>query len=208
MNRSALFCQLSDGELKELSACLCAEEKSFKKNDIITKYQKNDKKAGIVRSGLAYLISINDNGETSILDYYESGNIFGQNFSPNTGINLYYIFAKQNTEVTFYSYDKLISCCDNNCRKHKQYINNLISCYVSRTQIHIDILTQRSIRAKLMTYFRYISRQNNNTAFSLPLSLSDLADYIAADRSAMMREIKKMNNENIITSKGSTITLL
>ena len=96
MNHSALFNQLSDSELGELSACLCAEEKSYKKNDISTKYQENDNKAGIVRSGLAYLISINDNGETSILDYYESGNIFGQNFSPNTSINLYYIFAKKN----------------------------------------------------------------------------------------------------------------
>ncbi len=208
MNHSALFNQLSDSELGELSACLCAEEKSYKKNDIITKYQENDNKAGIVRSGLAYLISINDNGETSILDYYESGNIFGQNFSPNTSINLYYIFAKKNTEVTFYSYDKLFNCCDNNCQKHKQMINHLIGCYVGRTQIHIDILTQRSIRAKLMTYFRYISRQQNNTTVSLPLSLSDLADYIAADRSAMMREIKKLNNENIITSKGNTISLL
>ena len=40
------------------------------------------------------------------------------------------------------------------------------------------------------------------------MTLADVADYISVDRSAMMREIKKMNADNIICSKGQKITLL
>ena len=46
-----------------------------------------------------------------------------------------------------------------------------------------------------------------NDSFDIPVSLSDLADYLSVDRSAMMREIKKMKNENIIIAKGCKITL-
>ena len=44
--------------------------------------------------------------------------------------------------------------------------------------------------------------------FYLPLPLSDLADYLSVDRSAMMREIKKMNEENIIISEKRKITVI
>ena len=35
-----------------------------------------------------------------------------------------------------------------------------------------------------------------------------LADYLAVDRSAMMREIKKLNQDNIIKSDKRKVTLL
>ena len=44
-----------------------------------------------------------------------------------------------------------------------------------------------------MTFFEYIKTEKGKNTFYLPLPLSDLADYLSVDRSAMMREIKKMN---------------
>ena len=42
--------------------------------------------------------------------------------------------------------------------------------------------------------------------FRLPFSLSVLADYIATDRSAMMRELKKMREEGLVSTDGREIT--
>ena len=50
--------------------------------------------------------------------------------------------------------------------------------------------------------------QNNSNAFTLPMPFSDLADYLAVDRSAMMRELKKLNDEKIIKTTIRKITLL
>ena len=36
----------------------------------------------------------------------------------------------------------------------------------------------------------------------------DLADYLSIDRSAMMRELKKMKNENVIVINEKKITVL
>lgn len=45
-------------------------------------------------------------------------------------------------------------------------------------------------------------------SFPLPFSLSALAEYISADRSAMMRELKKLREENIIHTENHRVTLL
>ena len=39
-------------------------------------------------------------------------------------------------------------------------------------------------------------------------SLTDLADYLSIDRSAMMRELRIMKDEGIIEKSGNRITLL
>ena len=59
-----------------------------------------------------------------------------------------------------------------------------------------------------MTFFEYIKTKKGKNTFYLPLPLSDLADYLSVDRSAMMREIKKMNEENIIISEKRKITVI
>ena len=53
-----------------------------------------------------------------------------------------------------------------------------------------------------------MKEQSPSSEINLPVSLSDLADYLSVDRSAMMREMKKMKQEEMISAKGSKITLL
>ena len=44
--------------------------------------------------------------------------------------------------------------------------------------------------------------------FVRPFSLTDLADYLSVDRSAMMREIGYLKDDKIIEKNGNSITLL
>ena len=71
----------------------------------------------------------------------------------------------------------------------------------------VEVLSRRSIREKLLRYFELQAAKNAGGTFSLPFSLSALADYISTDRSAMMRELKKMRQEMLVTVSGRRITL-
>ncbi len=72
----------------------------------------------------------------------------------------------------------------------------------------IEILTKRSIREKLRSYFNILSTRHLSQTFFLPFSLTDLADYLSVDRSAMMREIKSLKDDGFIKKNGNKITLL
>ena len=45
-------------------------------------------------------------------------------------------------------------------------------------------------------------------SFRIPFSLTDLADYLSVDRSAMMRELKILKDEGFIEKSGNKIKLL
>ena len=208
MNNYSLFENMDEKEIHNLMNCLKADERIYQKGDIILSFNESTQIVGIMQKGIACLVSINKEGEKSIIDYYETNDIFGKQFSPNINANLYYILAKTECCVKFCEYEKMITCCHKNCNKHIKLINNLILISNRKSQIHINILSQRTVRNKLITYFNYISEQTNSKKIKSPLSLSDLADYISVDRSAMMREIGKMNDDKIIISKGRNIELI
>ena len=208
MNNYSLFKNMDEKEINNLMSCLKVDERIYQKGDIILSFNEMSQIVGIMQKGVACLVSINKDGEKNIIDYYETDNIFGKQFSPNIGVNLYYILAKTECCVKFCKYENIITCCHRNCNKHIKLINNIILISNHKSQIHIDILSQRTVRNKLMRYFYYVKEQTGSTKIKIPLSLSDLADYLSVDRSSMMREIGKMNDDKIIASKGRNIELI
>ena len=71
----------------------------------------------------------------------------------------------------------------------------------------IDILTKKTIRNKLLTYFKQLSKEQGSKSITLPFSLSYLAKFISVDRSAMIRELKYLKEEGMIDQKAKKIRL-
>ena len=77
-----------------------------------------------------------------------------------------------------------------------------------RLSRRVEVLSQRSIRDKLLCYFHILRLESGGDAVTLPFSLSTLADYISTDRSAMMRELKRMRQEGLVAVEGRRVALL
>ena len=60
----------------------------------------------------------------------------------------------------------------------------------------------------VLCFFEQLADEHGSRTVPLPVSLSMLADYISADRSAMMREMRKMREEDLISTEGRSVTLL
>ena len=80
--------------------------------------------------------------------------------------------------------------------------------YKRQLSERVDVLSRRSIREKLLCYFRQQTEKSGEDVFTLPFSLSVLADYIATDRSAMMRELRHLKEQGIVCTDGRQIRLL
>ena len=194
--------------LDEFASCFKPVRKSYAKGEVIMRLDERNKSVGILTSGTAHLVTTTFEGTKTIIDYFEQGNIFGRRFSPCTQIDPYLVIAKTKCTVWLVDYEKIITCCERRCDKHIRLIDSMILTMTQRAQLHVEVLGKRSIRGKLLCYFYHVSQARQARTFMLPLSLSDLADNISADRSAMMREIKKLNEEKIIVSRASKVTIL
>ena len=87
-------------------------------------------------------------------------------------------------------------------------IDRVLSQNIRRTVEHIDVIGQRTLRSKLLSFIEYMKHDYGKSTFTMPLPYSDLADYLGVDRSAMMREIKKLNEENLILTSKRKITII
>ena len=199
---------LTNAELEGLRTCFRPLRKEYAKGEIIISLSSQDQDTlGLVESGTAYLITSNVSGQRRIVDYYERGCFFGKRLLPLVNEKPFYVVARSKCTVHFVSYQKLISCCHNNCTKHVKLIDCLFAYISWKANMHIDILGQQGLRDRLLLYFEYLKLQNGSKRFRLPLSYTDLADYLAVNRSSMMRELKKLNEEGLVETRKDLVLL-
>ncbi len=109
--------------------------------------------------------------------------------------------AKENCEVLSFIYDSVLNKCNPKCKFHEELEKKLPILIMNNTiklNTRIELLTQKNIRDKLLSYFNIISTSKLSKTFSLPFTLTDLADYLSVDRSAMMRELSRLKEEGFI----------
>lgn len=198
--------------LKDFSSnCKNVQKKFFRKNQTITTYIQKRNQVCILLSGEADLVRYDLNGNKSIIEHFNKNDIFGEAFYIVTTNNELSVETKKNCEVLFYIYDNIYHKCRNNCKFHQilsANFSNLILNKVMDLNTRIEILTKRTIREKLLAYFNILSTRNLSKTFTLPFSLTDLADFLSIDRSAMMREIKSLKDDGFINKSSNKITLL
>lgn len=194
-------------------SCNCnkVQKKTFSKGQTITSYITKRKQFCILLSGRADLIRYDSNGNRTIIENFSKNSLFGEVFYKITMNNELLVESKSKCTVLFYNYDDLKHPCDTSCKFHNtlnEYLPELILDKITELNTRIELLTQRTTRNKLLMYFFLISSRKDSKSFELPLSLTDLADYLSIDRSAMMRELKLLKEEGIVEKNGNRITLL
>ena len=190
--------------------CSKVQKRHFSRNEIITSYIAKRNQFCILVSGSADLIRYNLNGNKTIVEHFSPCDIFGELFYTITTNNELFVIAKEDCEVLFFIYDDIDKKCKSNCKFHTILHDSLLKLILTK-MIHlnsrIELLTKRTIREKLLTYFSILSNRNLSKTFLLPFSLTDLADYLNVDRSAMMRELKSLKEEGFIKKSRNKITL-
>lgn len=193
------------------NCCNKVQKKTFGKNEVITSYIQKRNQFCILISGNADLVRYDPNGNRTIIEHFTNNDIFGEVFYNVTTNNELLVEAKSKCEVLTYVYQDIHHKCKQNCKFHQkltEYLPELILDKITNLNMRVELLTKRSTRDKLLGYFNLLSRRNLSKSFKLPFSLTDLADYLSVDRSAMMRELKLLKEENFIRKNGKVITLI
>jgi len=193
------------------SNCIKMQKRFFTKGSVITTYMEKRKQICILISGKADLIRYDLNGNKDIIDHFSQNDIFGEAFYPVNNNNELFVQATDDSQVLLFMYDDIHVKCKTNCKFHATLVSSLLDLVLSKSvhqNTRIEILSKRTIREKLLTYFSILSSKTFSKNITLPFSLTNLADYLSVDRSAMMREIKSLIDEGFISKDGNKIKLL
>lgn len=189
--------------------------KDYKIGETIITYDAGvPKSIAVLEKGKAKLQILNEEGDVFLLEHINEGDLFGELFSLPLESFEYMVVAETPCRVMFVGYEHIIKPCENLCTHHSQLISNLFMMAAQKSQelsLHISLMHQNTIRQKLMAYLTYIassSGKRSDGSFDIPISLAELADYLSVDRSAMMREIKQMKNDGLISGSRREFTIL
>lgn len=211
MTKTHLFHNIEETEHDSMMHCFNSRLKKYSSGEIICFYSEQDMGIGIVEKGSACAVHSLPNGSRTILESMEEGDIFGQLFYFHATRNNITVEATSNCTIRFINYEHLIKRCKNACAHHSQLVSNVLQMVQEKTQRiceHLEVLSQRSTRERLLSYFGILSAQKGSNTFELPFTISNLADYLSVDRSAMSRELGKMKDEGLIQMDKRKVTLL
>jgi len=213
LEKSPLFQGIQYEEYLRMLTCFQAVQKSFRPDDLIYDFSEPGNNAvGIIERGNAALIRIDEEGVSTVMEDLGAGGVFGRTLAfAGSGYDSLEVVCRTPCDVLFIDYPHILKRCENACLHHSLLVQNMLRLMGGKAQglsERVDVLSRRSIRDKLLCYFRQLADKSQSDSFVLPFSLSTLADYIATDRSAMMRELKRLKEEELIVSDGRKFTLL
>ena len=204
-----LFTKISEKNQEKILKILEASTLNFKPNCQILTSVKLDNMIGIVLSGYMQIIRTDYNGNRTIIEELTENDVFGTTISSLT--DECEIITKEDTKIVIIDFNNILNDVENNLSYYKQFIKNLLEIYsdkINTKNERIEILTKKTIRDKLLEYFKIVSKRNNSKKIYLTMTYIELADYLAVDRSAMTRELKNLSEEGFIKREEKKITLL
>lgn len=201
-----LFDKISDKEKNMLLKEFEASTISYKKNQRVLSSVKSNV-IGIVLEGFIQIIKTDYDGNSSIVEEVLEENIFGTMIN-SLNNNEYSIIAKEDSKILIIEYDMIYS--SNNFKPYiTKFLKNLLNItteIIEEKNKHIQILTKKSIRDKILEYIN-VFRIPGSKVIYLPFSYTEFASYLAVDRCAMSRELKNLRDDGIIETKGKKIYL-
>lgn len=189
--------------------CFRMRKARFEPGQTVCTYGESCSEIGVLLRGQAALVRFDYAGTRTILEQVEKGGVFGEAlaFTPELG-DCVEVISGGDSEVLFMEYGHLMKRCEKACAYHSKLVQNmfgLVAEHTRRLSRRVEVLSRRSIREKLQCYFRICRLEAGADTFPLPFTLSALADYISTDRSAMMRELKKMREEGLVSIEGRQV---
>lgn len=198
-----LFKSFSLYDLESILKCLSAKVNKYKKKDVILQQGDPVDFVGIVLSGSIDIIKEDLEGDINILAHLGINDIFAEVFAyAGIGECPVTVEATEDCEIMFIDCRRVIRTCNNACHFHLKLIENMLSLIAKKNIIlnqKIEILSKRTTRDKLLTFFNTQVEINHSKKFSIPYNREGLAFYLCIDRSALSRELSNMRKEGLIT---------
>ena len=189
------ICSLFDKEKFTIS--------SYKKNEDIFTPEVFSKCLAVILSGAASVYK-----NHTLMSILSPGAIFGMSVLfyeaedfPTT------VKARENCRVLFITKEQLIEIFRTDPITTQNYIT-ILSERIHYLNTKIENLTEQSPAQKLLIYLEAFSDKNSQDEFTLPISLSELANSLSIGRTSLYRAFEELEANNKLVKNGKKIRLI
>lgn len=180
----------------------------YKENEIVHLEGETCNSIEIVLEGMLFIDNIDIEGDILRIAELKKGDLIAGNIvfleNPKYPMTITTI-----TEVTLAEIEKekLLNLLGEN----KLFLSEFLRLMASNTMILSNKIKDKdksTLRQKIMTYLKYEEARQNKKDILLPYSKKDLANKFDVQRTSLSRELKKMENDNLIVLNKRAILIL
>ena len=203
-----LFENISEKDKKSLLVSLNAIVTTFTEKAQVFN-ANNDNIIGVIDEGIVQIIRNDYNGDRILIEELTKNQIFGSHISSITSHD-YEVIAVSPCKITFFEFNDVYK---EKIKKHPAFLQfqenllRIMSDIILKRNQRIQVLSQKTIRERLLEYFKMVSRSQKTKNITIPFNFTELADYLGINRSAMYRELSNLKQEKQISIKKRVISL-
>lgn len=187
-------------DAEKLLSCFGAVARRFPKDAQIVGYGEGAAIA-VIAKGTAFTVNEDYSGNRNIINSIGEGGVYGIAFVYSGRAVTSRLVAAENCEAVLMSGSRLLRPCENACSDHLTFLRNALG-VVANASVNflekIEHLSRRSLREKIMSYLTAQSIKCGSREFEIPFSRQELADSLAADRSALSAELGRMKADKLV----------
>ncbi len=205
LQRSRLFKGMSVDEISGALSFLQAQEKQYKKGHVLLHAGDVTERLGLVLEGSVTIESNDAWGNRTILSHVGPGQLFAETYALLEDEPLLVdVVANETCRILFLrvgSTQNLMSASGSWAAKvtaNVLMISALKNLHLSGRSFHT---APKTVRGRVMAYLNTVSLQTQSPEFNIPFDRQQLADYLNVERTALSKELGKMQNDGLIKVK-------
>ncbi len=206
-----LFKGMTDEEIGECLPIIDGKILTAKKDEFLLKNGEEGRYVGLIIKGRGMVIQEDVWGHRNIVNSALPGDTFAEPFSLFRVHVPLSVIAMEPTVYFIFDAAKIVTNSPESTHNHMVLTNNFISLLnmkVLKLVEKITHTTQRTTRAKILSYLNTCAYENQSKTFTIPYNRQQLADYLGVERAAMTVVLSELREEGFIDFERNTFTLL
>ena len=205
-----LFDGIKDEQLADAIKLLNGHIKKVVKDDYVVQLGGAMQYAGLLLKGKIESSFQNENFDQITMLTFTGGYLFGEglviNHAKNSPVQ---VRAVEDSVVLFIDLEMIYAAADNSPIRNI-LAGNLIKSLAKKNLIlnqKVRILSQKSLRDRIFIYLRTLPKDKDGYV-RIPFTQTALAEYLGVNRSALSRELGRMQNEGLLVIDGKRIKII
>ena len=211
LQKNALFQGISIEELQILLPCIGTSFRTVSKSAVLLEQGEEVKRFGILLEGTAQIFRLDIDGNREIVQNIGSGELFAETLACLRLVSPVTVITLSDSLIFFADFEKLNSACHKACAFHLRLMQNMMKILAEKNKTlsqKLVCLSRRSAKGKVKTFLLQQMISSGKNPFAIPLNRSELADYLALDRSALSALLSKMKESGEIDYHKNIFQLL
>ena len=202
LQKSMLFRGMTEPEITKALQALEAHEKHYEKGETLLTAGSITGRMGLVLEGSVTIESNDAWGNRTIISHIGCGQVFAETYAllENEPM-LVDVMASEDCRILFLRSGRIQSLQNSPNPWALKYITNLLTISMHKNLILSGWsfhTAPKTIRGRVMAYLNSVSLQRGSGEFGIPFARQQLADYLNLERSALSKELGKMQREGLI----------